>query len=965
METISSSALLIRAQASQETLAPGAVKRRKSARLLTFSSVATALLLTAGAGAWERALADDTPAGASSTSSTDQEKKKKEESVEEVVVTGSLIPQSKSETSTPVTVITADEIQQRGFTSVADALQQSSFATGSVQGAQFSGGFTPGAQTLSLFGLDPSYVKYLIDGLPMADYPALYNGTENITSISGIPIELVDHVDILPGGQSSIYGSDAIAGVVNIIMKKELDAPIVSVRYGYTADGGGLDKRMALADSFKLGGVNIMIGGQYEKTTPIWASQRPLTASPFTQGTSPETADRTYLIYGFFGQSNGDEYYLLDPANCANVAAGGDGVHLQNRPGRGAYCGTDNTGFYTIGNGDEGTQVYLQATDDITNNIQLYASALVDHDLTKFSAAGGNFYGTDVDATSPYYYYYDPNINDYLNWQHIFTPNETGDINDLMDEDTTNAIRGTLGARGALGSSNWKYDASFTYMQQKLTERTHLLFAPEVEAFFGQYFGPDLGVSGFGTGTFTPNYAGFYEPLTPAQYKSFSGYATSYSYTEDSLAHAQLTNADLFELPGGPAGIAVVLEGGDQGWNYDPDPSFFNGNAFGYTATAGSGHRSRWAATAETRLPLLKMLTFTASGRYDDYKVSGGSVDKATYTLGLEFRPLDTLLFRARYGTSFKAPTLADEFQGASGFYETLTDYYYCASNHEPLGSCTQANVSLFGVTSGNTKLQPITATNWDFGTVWSPLQNLSINLDYLHFTITNEVTEESADQLLRTESLCRLGQLVITSPTCVAAIAQVIRDPHTGLVDEVYTPKINVSSELVNAITLGTTYRLKTSRIGMFDFQMSWTDMIDHDYLQYAGEAPFNLLTNPIESQEFKSKVNASLTWTMGQFSATAYGTRDGATPNYLAEVDGYGTPGAGTLRAWTVYNFTAAYQATRALQITLTVDNVFNAMPPTDRSYPGTETQPYNEFDYNVYGPAYFLEANYKFGL
>src|SRR5690349_17473019 len=130
-----------------------------------------------------------------------------ETTVQTVTVTGSLIPRRTDvETATPLTVISAGDMQVRGFTSIADALKQTSFSNGAVQDAQTQLGFTPGAKTLSLFGLSPSYVKYLIDGRPMIDYPALYNGTDVITSISGIPMELVDHIDILPGGQSSIYG---------------------------------------------------------------------------------------------------------------------------------------------------------------------------------------------------------------------------------------------------------------------------------------------------------------------------------------------------------------------------------------------------------------------------------------------------------------------------------------------------------------------------------------------------------------------------------------------------------------------------------------------------------------------------------------------------------------------------------------------------------------------------------------
>jgi outer membrane receptor for ferrienterochelin and colicin len=143
--------------------------------------------------------------------------------LDKVVVTGSLIPTSQLVSATPVLTITAEDIKARGFNSVTDVLQKSSFATGGIQGAQTSASFTQGAETLSLFGLDPGYVKYLIDGRPMANYPALYNGSSTFNNISGIPVDLVDRIEILPGGQSSLYGSDAIAGVINIILKKRLD----------------------------------------------------------------------------------------------------------------------------------------------------------------------------------------------------------------------------------------------------------------------------------------------------------------------------------------------------------------------------------------------------------------------------------------------------------------------------------------------------------------------------------------------------------------------------------------------------------------------------------------------------------------------------------------------------------------------------------------------------------------------
>ena len=887
--------------------------------------------------------------------------------LETVVVTGSLIPQSKLEQATPITVITADDMQARGFSSVADALQQTSFATGSIQNGQFSGGFTQGAQTLSLFGLSESYTKYLIDGRPMSDYPALYNGTDNFASISGIPIELVDHIDVLPGGQSSIYGSDAIAGVVNVIMKKKLDAPVVDIRYGWTQDGGGTERRFALADGFEFGSFNLLAGAQYEKTTPIWGYQRDLTDKYFTQGTNPQTAERDYLIYGLFGQASGN-YYFEDPANCANVGFEfGGTTHAYSRPGNGTYCGTVTSGYYTIANGDESTQLYLHGTDDVTEHIRLYSSVLLSHDVVRFNT-GPYFFGTTVDSSSPFYYYEDPNLGgDLINLQHIFSPEEAGGLDATTDKNTTNSWRATFGVQGSIGASHWTYDVDMTYTEQKLTEHAHQLFTSAIESFFTPLFGPNLGFDpNFGVNIYSPNYANFYRPVTPAQYAGFSGYANSYSRTEDSMLRGQLTDSALFPLPGGDAALALVGETGAQGWDYSPDPRYLDGETYGYVSTPGSGHRSRYAFTGELKMPLVKMLTFDASGRYDDYRVDGANVDKFTFNLGLEFRPIERLLLRARYGTAFKAPTLADEFQGPSGFFETLTDYYTCAKGGYTatnLGNCPQVAESVAGTTSGNTKLQPVTAKIWDFGAVWSPLDRMALSLDFMHWGISNEIISQDAVSLLKTESLCRLGTYNINSPTCVAALSQVTRDAN-GVLVGVYTPKINIAQETVNALTLGANYKLPVGRFGEFLLEASWSDMLKHTFLQYPGQPAFDYLRDPTQSQEFKTKANASLTWTLGEFSATGYVNRYGRTPNYLATVDGYGTPGAGVLSPWTIANLSARYTVLKQLELSFNVDNVFNAQPPIDHSYPGTQNQPYDEFDYNVYGRMYYLEATYKFG-
>jgi outer membrane receptor protein involved in Fe transport len=887
-----------------------------------------------------------------------------DDDVATVTVTGSLIPQSQIETAVPVTVISAEDMQVRGFTSVADAVQQAAFSTGSVQGQQFVNGFTPGVKTLSLFGLSPSYVKYLIDGRPMVDYPALYNGTDIITSISGIPLELVDHIDILPGGQSSIYGSDAIAGVVNIIMRKELDGGVVDASYQTFQDGGGRDRRVTAANSFELGAVHLLAGLELGKIDPIWGYQRDLTKQYFTQGTSEQVAERDFLVLGN-GIVQPLQYFFLDPNNCANVRGEfNNTVRRQTRADRGDYCGTRSAGFYTVSNGAEQINGYLRGTMDVNEGLTLYSDILASREDVEFSP-GTRYYSTDID----FGLVYDPNIDEFMTLQHIFSPEEAGGLHNHMDEANTRAYSATLGGMGPIMGSSWTYDVGFTYSANKLTEHTDLLLTDAVENFFAPILGANLGNDPYFDfyPAFAPDYEAFYTPITPEDYASFNGVTTSKSDSSDSMLRAQITQPTLFSLPGGDAGLAVVGEYGRQWWKYEPDPRFLNGQTYAYTATAGRGERTRYAVTSELRLPIWQPLTFTASGRYDNYRVAGENVDKATYMAGLELRPLPSLLLRGRYGTAFKAPTLSDEFQGLSGFYQLVPDYYQCGLagySFADATSCPYYNY-YFGETSGNPALKPINAKVWNVGVVFAPLSKLSIEANLLHWNIDDEVAQQDSDQLLRDEASCRNGTLDPTSPTCVAALSQVTRDSGDFLVSFI-TPKINVANEELTALTLHATYGQDIGRFGSLNFKADYSDTLKHKYQQFTGDEVLNLLTNPYWSTEFKTVVNASITWNIARLSTTLYGIRRGSAPNYLASLnpEGYATPGAGKLKAWTLANLNVGYRLTDQINLSATVNNLFDEMPPEDRSYPGTEAQPYNIFNYNIYGRSFMMEAGYNFG-
>ena len=890
-----------------------------------------------------------------------------------VTVTGSLIPQTQIETATPTVTITADQLKARGFATVAQALQQSSNAVGSVTGPEAVGTFTQGAQTLSLFGLSPGYVKYLIDGRPMGNFPALYNGSDVFNNLSSIPVEMVDHIDILPGGQSSLYGSDAIAGVINIVLKKKIDAPVLDVRYGWNSNGGGAARRGYLADSFNVGKFNLIAGVQFESTQPIWAYDRPLTAQADLDAVGGPIAERDYLATD--PTLGIDSYKFADPNNCANTTAGfGGTTGYRYRANSGNYCGSyyGEQAYVTLANESKTANLYTHATFDVNDNLQLYSDLLYNYQEQKYQPGGA----TDWLTSSSGLTFYDPIRAQYTDLQRIFSPEEVGGYQNSMNKQIENAYMFSLGGKGTFGQSNWDYDLGFTHSNDKTDERDYVAFTNPINTFFtNRVLGPDLTSTlgpdpdGYGVPVFEPNYAAFYTPITPAEYHSFTGYATTLGKTWDNMLRGQVTNASLFTLPGGDAGLAVVLEGGNQGWGYVPDPGYFNGDIYNYTADQGAGHRSRYAATTELNFPLLQQLTVDVSGRQDGYEVSGHQVKHNTYTVSLEYRPFESLLLRGKYGTAFKVPTLADEYSGPSGYYSTVTDYYNCAKlgfTGPTLGQCpgVYSQASYFNSTSGNVNLKPITAKDWNYGVVWAPTSKLSVTVDYLHFDIRNEVGTVPPDTISQENSLCLQGILNPTTPSCINAINAITRNQF-GTIEDIYTPNQNIARERVNAITANLNYQVDIGIYGSLSFSGSYSDELKHEEQPLAGDPFINYLDSPLYSTDFKTKANASVTWSLGEWTATLFANRDGRSPNYLATtLDNYSSPGTGYLAAWVTYNGSVQYNPTKNLTLSFLVNNLFNKMPPVDNSYPGYVFGPYNSANYSVYGRQLYLEATYKFG-
>ncbi|AOD13579.1 TonB-dependent outer membrane receptor [Xanthomonas fragariae] len=881
-----------------------------------------------------------------------------------VTVTGSLIPRAKVETATPVFSITAQDIQRRGFKDVYDVLRSQPMATGAVQDGQFSNGFTAGAKSLRLLGLDPGFTLVLIDGRPMADYPLLYNGQSNFVDLASVPVGMVERIDVAPGNQSSIYGSSAIAGVVNIILKKHIDGVQMNYRMSTYDGGGGNNQRVQLTGGSTIGKADIVWGLQLNNQDPIYGYQRRHFDS------TSDNPDPT-LRYGSRIVLHNTLTTYIDPGSANCDALGrlfNSSVQYDNNPNRGNFCSSrTEPGYASILNKERSASGYANLSYAFNDNTEGYATLLLNRTKVEVNS-GPRFWQASSDTGG---LFYNQNSQQLEGYQHAFAPEETGNLDFNNDRQTADSYNIAAGVKGGLGSSNWTYDAYYARAEYRIDSRQQWPLADRIEDFFReQFLGAQQGEYA-GYPIYSPNDANFYRALTPAQYRSFNDESRTKSRTWTQNLNLQLTNTELFNLPAGAVGVAGVLQAGNQYWGNPTDQRVIAGDFYQLTGTQGSGKRDNWAAAFETGVPILSTLNANLSGRFDDYKNQGSGGDsKFTYKAALEFRPIDSLLFRGNYATAFKAPDMAFSFAGDGGFFQYVNDYYRCAVE-EPgvrINDCTYSGTSIQGRRSGNPDLQSITAKSWGYGVVWSPSARFSVNADYYNIKLQQKVSDLSSDNLLQTESACRLGSLDISSPTCVDTLSRIERTaadtPVPNRLSRIRINPVNISNEEISGLLAKGTYNWATESWGLFVFDAQYNLTLKHESQQFPQDPVRDLLNEPFFSSDFRSIANASVTWQKDAWTTTLFGQRNGRTPNAAAQqsIDGYAVEDAGKLGAWTTVNATVDYAVNDDISLTMTVNNVANTRPPRDRT--NTSYPYYNIFNYTGYGRSYMLELNWRFG-
>lgn len=928
---------------------------------LSAALVSAMLIPVAGLAAAQAPAASPTP----SSTPTD---------IDGVVVTGSRIKRAEIEGPSPVTIISAEQLQKEGFVTVFDALETLTQNGGVTQNELNSaGGFTPNGSPVNLRGLGPGRTLLLINGRRAADYPFPYNGQSNFQNFGNIPSGAVDRIEILAGGASAIYGSDAVAGVVNVVLKTNYEGDVVKLRGGTTTTGGGDFGNVQWIGGKTGDNWSLTYAFEYFADEPVFAFQRDFMDSrrdnplPGSLGVQPVSTHRISRSTGgansYFAppagtcSRYGDE---LVPFTFRSVSATTGAITTL-----GNACGYyDDVGYQTIANGNNDVSGYVYGTWAFGNGIEAWSSLQGYHSKSKLSGGIEFFNGPHIDGTGTFTTFFatNPGINTNVNIQRLLTPQEVGGIENTYQKFNEKSLDVAFGLRGTIAD---RFDWDFTVGRADYrAERTRPRLDGSLLTDF--FFGPRLNTTG--TPRYLINLERFYRPITPEEYRAMSSILKYESHSWVNQASFVLSG-DLFDLPAGPLGFATVIDATQQGYDLNSPAGILptNRTVYNLTGTNGGGDRDRYAIGGELSIPILPSLKASLAGRYDKYDDITAVDDAKTWAAGLEWRPFDSLLVRGNYSTSFKAPDMHFVYNEGSGSFSTVLDTFRCLSTGGTPGtaSCTGStySYSVFATSKGEPTLEEETGKSWSAGIVWDVMDNLSLTADYYDIELEGAVTTLSSTFILDAEAGCRTGLTRTRQPYaftpdsgfCQEVTSRVTRTPAPGeptdRATNIRSGPVNQSFLRVAGIDAGVNYRMDTDRFGRFAWQLAWSHTLASERQTFA--------TDPIQTDwrddpgnfDFRSRIRASLGWSKDDWTANVFSTRYGSLPNWQE---------TGRVAPYILWNVNAGKMITDKMKVSFFVNNVFNKFSPRDD---GFNTYPYFWRAYSPIGREVSAQVEYKF--
>jgi len=768
---------------------------------------------------------------------------------EEIVVTGSRIRRNEFSSSAPISIITTDKSALAGLISAADILQGSSMASGEQINDGFSGFITdggPGAQQISLRGLGGQRSLVLVNGKRWA--PSGVRGSVTSVDLSALPNGMISRYEILKDGASSVYGADAVAGVVNAITRSSVDGASVDITYSQPEMGAG--------ESYDVSGIwgktgdnwNITVAAAANRQTEVVAADLDYASCPtrprLTDGdgdnvidnTNPQTGEDLCfgMIYGFavspFGWARFDP--SLGPgadASNPNYDATINGVYGVPYYTAVPATGLDNSGEFYRDTLDPGV-AHIQSEEDNYSFSSLgnYDFSIMDRSATAYyelyynqrkTSSNGGFrqFFPSVPASNPSNPFGISSPLALLNGTGYSATPVVPSYNWVDPVTKVNVKRSNVfaGLKGDL-SETWTYDAYFGYGWSKGTYEGQVILADQVAASLdavndvgGNLVCRDLANNPgcVAVDLFTQDAL-----LNGTLPQDAVDYLTKNAKGDTEYTSFQFSGhatGELFDLPAGEVLAVIGAEYRRESIDDVPDIDAQNGNFFGSTAAGRTrGSDKVKEVFTELSIPILSQqflaeeLTVEMSGRWTDYDSYG---DDTTYRLAANWQVVPWLRFRATKGTSFRAPALYEQFLGdQTGFANGNSDpclnyasqydpgdviYDNCAASGLPVGFGQSGSQSIVTTTGGSGTLSAETSESYTYGFILQPEEfGLSIAVNWFDLEITNTVSSLSAASLL---GICYTS-VNLSSPFCSRIGA---RDSTDGFISGIDASFINIGS--------------------------------------------------------------------------------------------------------------------------------------------------------------------------
>src|SRR5690606_26135495 len=602
--------------------------------------------------------------------------------LDRVEVTGSRIRQVDAETSQPILVLDRQAIEQSGRTSVADLLQTIT-TNGAPLNTQFNNG-GDGSAGVDLRGLGSSRTLVLVNG---RRWVSSLGGSVDLNTI---PSAMVERVEILKDGASSIYGSDAIAGVVNLITRQDFDGAEAHVYYGQYSQGDG---ERTTAD-FTLGSSsdrgNIVIGISHTDEKAVSAADRAISRDPvYGFGSSQYSSFSNYGQIWDLIDADGNPTGDINEADTVArwvVNDGADGRDLANYHPFGAADAYNFAKDNYLRTPNERTSLYVQGRYDITDNVSFVTDALYNERLSAQQLAGfplgeGNYLSGDQGLSADSYY--NPtrgtaNARE-LNWSRRLVEQERFYEQDVKTWHFYGGFQGTFD----FADRFFDWDVGYAFNRNDQTDmqigdvNMQVLRTATGASFLG-----DDGVVYCGTPDAIIEGCVPFNPLSSPgeitqEQLNYILFTAKDKYQNTSKSYTANISGDLFQMPGGMAGFAAGFEHRKESGYDNPDAFVSAGLSSGNARQPTSGGYDLNDFYLELLLPVLsdvpgaELLEFSAATRYSYYSIFGETTNSK---FGFKWMPFEDLLVRGNWAEGFRAPAISNLYGGAAASYDSYGD---------------------------------------------------------------------------------------------------------------------------------------------------------------------------------------------------------------------------------------------------------------------------------------------------